>query len=251
MIWPDLMSEIEQRDVLIYALDADGLAEAREWIIRLRPAVGVFKIGFQLFLREGPKAVALAHKLGVKVFLDLKFHDIPHTVEQAAREAARLGVFMFNVHAAGGSQMMEAAARGARQEAEKLGGEAPRVLGVTVLTSMDQATVKQVGVRRGPEKQVDLLAALAKQSGLSGVVASPREAKRIRAKLGKDFLIVCPGIRPAGADKGDQARISTPGAAIQAGADYIVVGRPIRDAKDPEAAARAIVEEARGAKKIK
>jgi orotidine-5'-phosphate decarboxylase len=230
---------------LIYALDADGIDAAGKWVERLKDHVGVFKIGFQLFLREGQKVIEMVNEKGCKVFLDLKFHDIPHTVEKASREATRMGVFMFNVHASGGKAMMEAAARGAEAEAAGTGIEKPRVLGVTVLTSLDKKAVEQVGFSRGPEQQVELLAGLAKESGLDGVVASPMEAKKIKEVCGPDFLVVCPGIRPSGADAGDQARVATPAGAIRSGADYIVVGRPIREAEDPVAAARMIAEEAK------
>jgi orotidine-5'-phosphate decarboxylase len=238
----------EQENPLIYALDADGLDEAREWVKRLHESVGVFKIGFQLFLRVGPAAVEMVQEAGSRVFLDLKFHDIPSTVEKAAREAARMGVFMFNVHAGGGAAMMKAAVKGAKEEAAKTGAAVPHVLGVTVLTSLDNAALKEIGFRKGPAKQVEALAALAVSAGLAGVVASPKEAAAVKKIGGKNFLVVCPGIRPAGSEKGDQARIETPAAAIRSGADFLVVGRPIRDAKDPAAAARAILEQALGAR---
>lgn len=239
------MNNIEKyKNPLIYALDADGLGEAKEWVERLSPVVGVFKIGFQLFLREGPGVVETIREMGAEVFLDLKFHDIPYTVHKAACEAAKMGVFMFNVHASGGEAMMKAAAKGARDEARALGINPPLVLGVTILTSMDAGEVGKVGFRMGPENQVIRLARLAKKSGLGGVVASPREAKRIRKEAGKNFTIVCPGIRPRGSKKADQARVATPAGAIAAGADYIVVGRPIREAKDPARAAQAILDEA-------
>jgi orotidine-5'-phosphate decarboxylase len=245
------MTEINQRDILIYALDAEGMADAREQVKQLQGVVRVFKIGFQLFLREGPRVVEMVHEAGAKVFLDLKFHDIPSTVEKAAREAVRMGVFMFNVHASGGKAMMKAAVKGAGEEAAVTGAPVPQVLGVTVLTSLDQAAVKEIGFRKGPAGQAEALAALAAKSGLSGVVASPREAAAIKKRGGKNFLVVCPGIRPAGAERGDQSRIETPAAAVRAGADCLVVGRPIRDAKDPAAAARAIVEEALAARNSK
>ncbi|HUT53378.1 MAG TPA: orotidine-5'-phosphate decarboxylase [bacterium] len=245
------MKKISARDILIYALDADGIADAREQVKRLQGAVSVFKIGFQLFLREGTRAVKMVHEEGGKVFLDLKFHDIPSTVEKAAREAVRMGVFMFNVHAGGGRAMMQAAVKGAREEAARIGFPVPRVLGVTVLTSLDREAVREIGFRKGPAGQAEALAALAARSGLAGVVASPREAARIKKIAGREFLVVCPGIRPSGADKGDQSRIETPAAAVKAGADYLVVGRPIRDARDPAAAARAIMEEALNARRGK
>jgi orotidine-5'-phosphate decarboxylase len=234
--------------MLIYALDADGLAEARAWVVRLREAVGGFKIGLQLFLREGPAAVEMVRAEGGRVFLDLKLHDIPHTVEEAAREAVRLGAAMLTVHAGGGRAMMMAAAGGAAEEAARRGGPAPLVLGVTVLTSLDAAAVREIGFAGDPKEIVLRLAGLARSSGLGGVVASAAEAAAVRARMGPDFKIVCPGIRAAGAAAGDQARVGAPAEAVAAGADYLVVGRPIREAADPLAAARAILAEARGAR---
>jgi len=228
---------------LIYALDADGLDDAREWVRRLGGVVGAFKIGFQLFLREGPAVVEMVHGLGHKVFLDLKFHDVPSTVEKASREAVRMGVFMFNVHASGGRAMMAAAVRGAADESSKLGTPAPLVIAVTALTSLDVAAAREVGFVEEPSELAPRLARLALSCGLSGVVCSPLEAADVRALAGPGFSIVCPGVRPSGADLGDQSRVSTPGAAMRAGADYLVVGRPIRESSDPVAAARAVVSE--------
>lgn len=233
---------IELKDRLIYALDADDLGRAREWVARLRDWVGIFKIGFQLFLREGPGAVEMVHEEGCRVFLDLKFHDIPHTVAKAASEAAGMGVYMFNVHAAGGRAMMEAA-----KDAAGSGEGSPLVLGVTMLTSLDGKAAEDVGFCAEPAEMVTRLCDLARTAGLAGVVASPLEAAAIREKHGPGFRIVCPGVRPAGSDRGDQARVATPEAAIRAGADHLVVGRPIRDAKDPEEAARAVLDQIRSA----
>lgn len=233
----------EARARLIYALDADGLAEARAWVEHLRESVGVFKIGYQLFWREGPRAVEMVQAAGAKVFLDLKLHDIPHTVAKAARESARMGVFMMNVHAAGGQAMMEAAVKAAKEEADMLGRPRPLVIGVTVLTSLNEEAVKAVGFAETPEQLVLRLAGLAAAAGLDGVVASPQEAAQIRKERGPDFKIVCPGVRPSGSAKGDQARVATPREAIAAGADFLVVGRPIRDAKDPAKAANDLLAE--------
>lgn len=232
------------KDVLIYALDAGSLKEAREWVERLKDSVGIFKIGFQLFLREGPAAVDMVHEAGGKCFLDLKLHDIPHTVKKASMEAARMGVCMFNVHASGGSSMMKSAAEGAYEEASRRGLEPPTVIAVTVLTSLGEGALKEIGFSGPPDEVVLHLSALASASGLSGVVASAREAEELRSRMGKDFRIVCPGVRPAGSDKDDQTRTTTPAEAIVAGADHIVVGRPIREAKDPEDAAARILEDA-------
>ena len=234
----------KDKNVLIYALDADGLAEAKDWVRRLAGVAGIFKIGFQLFLREGPQAAQMVHHEGAKVFLDLKFHDIPHTVSLAAAEAVKMGAFMFNVHAGGGRAMMAAAREGAERACERLKAPMPLILGVTVLTSLDEKAVKEIGFPQKPADLVLRLAGMAQAAGLSGVVASAEEAARIRKECGPDFVIVCPGVRPAGEAKRDQARVATPGAAIKAGADYLVVGRPIREAKDPVAAAQAILAEA-------
>jgi orotidine-5'-phosphate decarboxylase len=232
--------------MLIYALDAEGLEEARTWVKRLRPAIEVFKIGLQLFLREGPAAVEMVRAEGAQVFLDLKLHDIPHTVEKAVREAVLLRAVMLTVHASGGRAMMRAAAEAARDEAAKRGTPVPLVLGVTVLTSLDSAATREIGFGDPPANLVPRLAELARASGLGGIVASAAEAMAVRALVGTEFKIVCPGIRPRGAEVGDQARIGTPAQARAAGADYLVVGRPIRDSADPLAAARAILAEAGG-----
>lgn len=230
------------RNRLIYSLDARGLNEAEAWVDRLSDLVGRFKIGKQLFVREGPAAVRTVQSRGGKVFLDLKFHDIPFTVEAASQEAARQGVDMFNVHALGGKAMLEAARRGVDRVAEELGRAGPKVLAVTVLTSMSDAELAEVGL--GPvTEQVLRLSVLAQAAGLDGVVASSQEAAAIRRECGPDFLIVVPGIRLKGVAADDQKRVLTPAEAIRAGADYLVVGRPIREAKDPRAAAKEILEQ--------
>ena len=234
---------------LIMVLDVDRIAEAKSWVIRLQGLVGLFKIGPQLFLPEGPRAVEMVHQLGGKVFLDLKFHDIPRTVEAAARSCVRLGVAMFNVHAAGGPDMLKAAVLGAADEAEKLKVAPPVVLAVTVLTSLDDQALRQIGFPRSAQELVLHLCDLAHQAGINGVVASPMEAQAIRKLYQPPFIIVTPGIRPPGAQADDQKRIATPAAAIAAGADYIVVGRPILKAPDPVAAARYILAAASEARK--
>jgi orotidine-5'-phosphate decarboxylase len=193
-----------------------------------------------LFTAEGPVVVRYLVAIGKKVFLDLKFHDIPNTVRAGARQAAQLGVTMFNVHASGGRKMMEAALEGARSVGH--GKARPRVLAVTLLTSLASQDLEELGLSGSPEDVVVRLARLAQSAGLDGVVASPREIAAIRNACGPSFLIVTPGIRPATAAD-DQVRIATPEHAIQAGADYLVVGRPITEAADPVAAADAIVGE--------
>jgi len=238
------MAPREPRDRLIVALDVDTLAQAERLAERLEGQITRFKIGSQLFTGAGPAAVEAVQKRGAEVFLDLKFHDIPNTVAGAAREATRLGVLMFNVHAAGGSAMMKAATEGAAAAAKELAVRRPLVLAVTVLTSLDRATLhREVGVASSVEGYVLHLAGLARDAGLDGTVASPNEIGAIRRSLGPDWVIVTPGVRPAGSEAGDQARIATPGAAARAGAHYLVVGRPITAAPDPAKAAEAILAE--------
>lgn len=231
-------------DKLIVALDVDTAQQALALVKELREVAGMFKIGSQLFTLTGPQLVKDVVASGAKVFLDLKFHDIPHQVAGAARSAAQLGVSLFTVHASGGAEMMRRAAEAVADVAERENITRPAVLAVTVLTSMDASGLAQIGISSSPEESVLRLAKLAEQSGVDGVVASPREAERIRASLAKrEFLIVTPGIRPAGGGGDDQRRVATPEAALQAGADYLVVGRPITAASDPVAAARAIAAE--------
>jgi orotidine-5'-phosphate decarboxylase len=238
------------RDRVFVALDVESLEESARLLDRLEDAVSGVKIGSQLFTSAGPAAVELAHKRGHRVFLDLKFHDIPNTVAGAVRSAARLGVYMLNVHASGGAQMMRAAAESAAQAARDFGVARPVCLGVTVLTSLDRRALEaEVGVTASIDGHVLRLAEAARQAGLDGCVASPQEIRRIRLALGARFAIVTPGIRPAStAATDDQKRVATPRAALEAGADYLVVGRPITAAADPKAAAAAIIAElARGA----
>jgi orotidine-5'-phosphate decarboxylase len=234
----------DPRDRLIVALDVDSQAQAERLAERLDGLVRRFKIGSQLFTAGGPAVVEAIQKRGAEVFLDLKFHDIPNTVAGAAREAARLGVFMFNVHASGGLAMMKAAADGAAAAAKELSLRRPLAIAVTVLTSLDRAALhRELGVTSSVEGHVLHLAELAREAGLDGTVASPVEIAAIRRSLGAAWVIVTPGVRPAGSAAGDQSRVATPGAAARAGAHYLVVGRPITGAPDPAAAAAAILEE--------
>jgi orotidine-5'-phosphate decarboxylase len=234
----------DPRDRLIVALDVDSLAQAERLAERLDGLVRRFKIGSQLFTAGGPAVVEAIQKRGAEVFLDLKFHDIPNTVAGAAREAARLGVFMFNVHASGGLAMMKAAADGAAAAARELSVRRPLAIAVTVLTSLDRAALhRELGVASSVEGHVLRLSELAREAGLDGTVASPVEIAAIRRSLGAAWVIVTPGVRPAGSAAGDQSRVATPGAAARAGAHYLVVGRPIIGAPDPAAAAAAILEE--------
>jgi orotidine-5'-phosphate decarboxylase len=230
-------------DQLLIALDVDDGAAALKLADALRGAVGGFKVGSQLFTREGPAIVRALAERGDRVFLDLKFHDIPNTVAAAVRAARRIGAWMLTVHTCGGADMLRAASAAARDEAAKSAAPSPHIVGVTVLTSMRADALDQIGIGRDLDAQVDALAALAQESGLDGVVASPLETERIRARCGADFLIVTPGIRPAGTARNDQARTAGAAEAIRAGASYLVVGRPVIAARDPRAAAAAIAAE--------
>ncbi|HET6900112.1 MAG TPA: orotidine-5'-phosphate decarboxylase [Vicinamibacteria bacterium] len=227
------------RDRLIVALDVADTATARAMVDRLAGHVGMFKIGSQIFTAAGPDFVREVIARGEKVFLDLKFHDIPNTVAGAVSSAGQLGVSLVDVHALGGKEMLEAAV-GA------LPAMGIRLLAITILTSHKEETLGTIGVGGSVADSVRRLAALAKEAGADGVVASPQEVALVREACGTDFLIVTPGIRAAGAARGDQSRTATPAAAVAAGADYIVVGRPILEAHDPAAAADAIVRELTG-----
>ena len=221
------------KDKVIIALDVNTLKEEEKLLDILSPYVQVFKVGMELFYSCGTKAIDLVKKYDKDVFLDLKFYDIPNTVYAASKAAVKFGAYMFNVHASGGLEMMKKAVEGAEEESEKLGISRPKILGVTVLTSIDSEALKKTGINKSPEEQVLNLARLAKDAGLDGVVASPEEISAIRKAMGKDFLIVTPGVRPEGSDSGDQKRVATPKEAFQRGADYIVIGRPVTKAKDP------------------
>ena len=226
---------------ILVALDVDSAAKAIALADTLRGAVGGYKIGKQLFTAAGPAVVHELTSRGDRVFLDLKFHDIPNTVAGAVQSAVATGAWMVNVHASGGSAMMKAAAEAATTAAAALGRPRPLVIGVTVLTSMTDAALAEVGVARPVLEQVVHLARLAKQSGLDGVVASPQETAAIRAACGPDFQIVTPGIRPADQQgKDDQARTLTPAEAMKAGSTYLVIGRPITGAPDPREAAKQL-----------
>lgn len=225
-----------KRTELIVALDYPDLSSAMQLVDAAGTAVQWYKVGKQLFTQCGPQVLQELKCRSKKVFLDMKYHDIPNTVAGAVRSAAAIGADIINVHASGGLAMMEAAAR--------VAGETGRtVIAVTVLTSMDAAALKETGIAAPPGEQVVRLALLAQRAGLAGVVCSPREIEAVHHACGNDFLTVVPGIRPAGAALGDQKRVMTPAEAHRAGADCIVVGRPITAAADPCAAARAILSE--------
>jgi orotidine-5'-phosphate decarboxylase len=229
------------RNRLIFALDVDRIAEAERLVELLAPEIGVFKIGKQLFLHAGPEVVRMVHRHKREVFLDLKFHDIPHTVAKAGVEAARLGVRFFDLHASGSFEMMEKTQAEVSRACRREGIRRPKILAVTVLTSLGTTDLRRVGVPDDVEHQVARLARLARRAGMDGVVASPLEIARIRRSSGRGFLIVTPGVRPATAEHDDQKRVMTPGDAMRAGADYLVIGRPIQNAVDPLAVAREIV----------
>jgi len=226
----------DARERLIVALDVSSAAAAYKIVAAVGDSARYYKVGLQLYTAEGPQIVRDLVTSGRQVFLDLKFHDIPNTVASAVKEAATLGVSMLTVHAAGGGRMLHAAVEAARNT-----NASPMILAVTVLTSLDARDLEHAGVRGTVVDQVSRLAALAISNGCHGVVASAQEAGTLRAKLGDDFLIVTPGVRPPGTGHGDQARVVTPAEAIASGASYIVVGRPITEAPDPGAEAREIL----------
>ncbi len=231
-------------DRLIVALDVDSAAEARNVVAELAGMVSTFKIGLQLFSAAGPSFVRELVNVGTRIFLDLKFHDIPNTVAKAGIEAARMGVWMFNVHASGGGEMMRAVGGEVAEFCAREDRQRPHITAVTVLTSSDTTTLSEIGTDPDVDGQVARLARLAAGSGLDGVVASAREIRLIRGAVeDRRFLIVTPGIRAVSATKADQRRVMTPGAAIAAGTDHLVVGRPILDAADRAGAARRILDE--------
>jgi len=238
------ISSNKSLDKLIFALDAAGYEEALSWIELLSGHVGMFKVGKELFTSVGPKIVESIKQRGSRVFLDLKFHDIPNTVARAAEAVVGLNVDMFNVHAAGGARMIRETVDAVAACAEKRGIVPPVVLAVTVLTSLNNSDLREIGFETTTNELVLRLAEMAQKAGASGVVASPQDIVALRQDLGEDFVIVTPGIRSAAEPvKDDQKRTLSALEAIQAGADYIVVGRPIRQAKDPLAACRHIIQE--------
>lgn len=235
---------ITSRDRIALALDVDNDHDALAIVAELKDSVGVFKVGHQLFTAYGPDIVRRIIGMGGRVFLDLKYHDIPNTVAKASAEAVKLGVSIFNVHSLGGIDMMKAAAESAKETAEKYSVPAPTVLAVTILTSMDEKGMrKELKITRSLQREVAHLARLAQRAGMHGVVASPQEIKMLRRVVRGEFVILTPGVRPAWADKDDQKRVMTPGEAVRAGADYIVVGRPVLKASDRKAAIEKILEE--------
>ncbi len=235
---------MDPKERIILALDVNEYEEAVETVHRFQDYIDIFKVGSELFTATGPRIVEEINRRGKKVFLDLKFHDIPNTVSRTARVAAQLGVFMFNVHALGGLEMMKQAAKALVSFSLKHNVDRPRLLGVTVLTSIDQDVLThEMGVSHRISTQVKHLALLARQAGLDGVVASPLDVKMIRDRCGEGFLIVTPGIRPFWADSDDQKRTLSPRDALRKGADYLVIGRAITGQKNPENALSRILNE--------
>ncbi|MBI4970661.1 MAG: orotidine-5'-phosphate decarboxylase [Candidatus Omnitrophica bacterium] len=235
----------DRKDRVIVALDVDDIKDCKRILSNLEGQISIYKIGMELFTACGPKVVDLVHQTGAKVFLDLKFHDIPNTVASACRMATRLGVFMLNVHATGGLQMMKWAAEHSRAEADRLGIAPPIILGVTILTSLSEQEIRdEIGINRPMAEEVFHLAELAKKAGMDGVVASPLELEVIKKYVGKDFIVVTPGIRPAWYVTGsDQKRVVTPKMAFDKGADYIVIGRPIVQDPKPSVACEKVFAE--------
>jgi len=232
------------KNPLIIALDVDTIEEATALVDRLAPYAGAFKVGMQLYNSAGPEAVRRLRERDTPVFVDLKLHDIPNTVAGAVRALTRHGASILNVHAAGGRIMMQEAVKAARDEACKIGVSRPLVVAVTVLTSIDQEIFNcEMGIPGSIQERVVFWAEMAKEAGLDGVVASPREIKAIKEVCGNDFVIITPGVRPAGAAVNDQKRTMTPAEAIRMGATYLVVGRPITASPDPAKTAGAILEE--------
>jgi orotidine-5'-phosphate decarboxylase len=238
------MKESQFHNPIVIALDVDNADQALGLVKRLSGLVGMFKVGKQLFTAAGPEVVRKIISLGERVFLDLKFHDIPQTVAKAGVEATRLGVSIFNIHALGGSQMMRATVDAVSETAAGEKIERPLILGVTVLTSHTQSSLNEVGIERKLEDEVVSLAKLCEASGVDGVVASPLEIIPVRTAVeNPGFIILTPGVRPAGAAHDDQSRVMTPAEAVRAGADYLVLGRPVTNATDPVSATQKILTE--------
>ena len=231
------------KDKIIFALDVEHFGEAQHWVNLLKDRVGIFKVGKQLFTHAGPKVIDMIRKKGQNVFLDLKYHDIPNTVARAGEEATKLEVAMFNLHALGGLAMMKKTVEASKAIAKGLGIPKPLILAVTILTSMDEEALREVGVQGPLLEEVGRLAFLSMKAGVDGVVASPQEIGIIRERCGEKFLIVTPGIRHPSDKKDDQKRTMSPKEAIAAGANYLVIGRPIKEAKDPLEAVEKIIED--------
>lgn len=237
------MKKMRPRDRIIIALDVGDAESCKNLLDILCPTIKMFKVGSQLFTAAGQEIINAIKRKSASVFLDLKFYDIPGTAAKAAASATNLGVGMFNMHALGGLEMMRKAAESSKKVSERLNIKHPLLLGVTVLTSMDKKDLEGLGIDREPGDLAIFLAELAKKAGLDGVVASAEEIRPIKKRLGEDFVVVVPGIRPAWAGKDDQKRTATPREALERGADYIVIGRPVIEAEDPKAAVERIIGE--------
>lgn len=231
------------KDRIIFALDVGDLASAKKWVDTLGTSVGWFKVGLELFCAAGPEVVELVTSSGIRCFLDLKFHDIPNTVAGAVKSAVRLKAEMMTIHISGGAQMIQAALRGADEESARLGLPKPRLIGVSVLTSLGKDDLPSVGVDKPLTDHVSGLVSLACGQGIGGIVCSPADLPFVRPLVPGNALIVTPGIRPQWSETGDQKRIATPSSAIAGGADLMVIGRPISHAPDPLDAVKRIVEE--------
>lgn len=231
------------KEKLVLALDVKTIEEAEKIVVELKDYVGVFKVGKELFTAEGPEVFKMIKKHNGKIFADLKYHDIPNTVANAARVLVRHGVEIFNVHACGGSEMIRKTAEAIEDEAKKLNIKKPEFLAVTVLTSLSDEDLKEIKISMTAKEYVLELATLAKNSGADGVVCSPWEIEMLKEKLGEKFITLTPGIRPVWSEKGDQKRIMTPKQAVEKGTDYIVIGRPIRTAENRVEAAKKVLEE--------
>ena len=229
--------------MIIVALDFDSREKAISLVEKVKGEINHFKVGLELFSRCGIEIVKEISDKNCRVFLDLKYHDIPNTVKSAAKVAVESGVWMYNIHALGGFEFMKSVAEFNREYAQRIGLERPLLIAVTILTSMGNEDLKQIGINIDVETEVLKLAELVKRAGLDGIVCSAREVKKIKENLGKDFLTVTPGIRPVWASKDDQKRIVTPADAVKLGTDYMVIGRPITRADNPEKAAKRILEE--------
>ncbi len=236
--------KLPAKDRLVIALDLDNDRDALDVVDELKDAAGMFKVGHQLFTAYGPDIVRRIIDRGGRVFLDLKYHDIPNTVAKASAEAVKLGASIFNVHALGGFDMMKAAVEAAKEAADKHNLPVPVALAVTILTSMDEKSLRrELKITRSLRREVAHLARLAQRAGMHGVVASPQEVKMLRRTVRGAFVILTPGVRPAWSERDDQKRVMTPAEAVAAGADYIVIGRPVLRAEDRMAAAKKILEE--------
>ncbi len=240
------MEKAKLKERIIVALDVGDAESCKNLLDKLYPAIKIFKVGSRLFMACGQEALTLIERKGAACFLDLKFHDIPATVGGAAGAATNLGVDMFDVHTLGGLDMMKRALDSSKEVAERLKIKRPLIFGVTVLTNMAKKDLEEIGIDREPKEAVLFLAESAKKAGLDGVIASADEARPIKKNLGKDFLVITPGIRPSWAKRADQKRVATPKEAFDRGADYIVIGRPIIEAEDPKAAAERIFGELEG-----